>query len=136
MSTTTYITREQLEALFGAAEITKLGTDGAGVDATLTTVNSEVDSYVRVQRPDGLAEVPQALEMAAANICRFYLHKGNCPPNIENRWKAAVAYLRDVAAGKVALPAIADDPDTPEDEADLNSRVSWVVPEWNPKGWM
>lgn len=133
--TTTYITRSQLEALFGATEVARLESEETNIQETLDTVNSEVDSYVRSARPEGLAEVPKALEMAAGNICRFYLNKGNCPPNIELRWKAAVSYLRDVAAGKVALPAIVDDPDTPEDESTLTSGV-WSAPlPWDPQGW-
>lgn len=135
MSTTTYITRAQLEALFGTAEITKLGNEGAGVDATLSAVNAEVDSYVRAIRPAGLEEVPLSLERAAGDLARFYLYKANPMPVVEARWKAAVAYLRDVAAGKVALPAIADDPDTPEDESDQGG-VWFTAPAWEPKGWM
>jgi phage gp36-like protein len=136
MTTTIYITRGQLEALFGVAEIANLESAGAGILATLDTVNSEVDSYVRAARPDGLAEVPKALEMAAANVARFYLQKGNATPVAELRWGAAIKYLRDIAAGKAALPAIPDDPDTDEDESTLDAGVWFTTLPWNPKGWM
>lgn len=137
MTTTIYITRTALENLFGADEIARLSRDGTGVDATIDTVNSEVDSYVRSARPDGLAEVPSALEMAAANLARFYLYKANPPPVVETRWKAAVAYLRDVAAGKVALPALVDDPATPDDESTQGADGVWFTAlSWCPKGWM
>jgi len=136
MTTTTYITRARLEVLFGAPEIARLEKDGAGIEATLGTVNSEVDSYVRVARPNGLAEVPPALEQAAADIARFRLQKSNPLPVVETRWKAAVAYLLAVAAGKVALPAIPDDPATPEDESTLDNGVWFTTLPWNPKGWM
>lgn len=136
MTTTIYITRPQLEALFGVPEIARLESDGAGVQATLDTVSSEVDSYVRAARPDGLVAVPKALEMAAANVARFYLQKGNASPVVELRWKAAVAYLRDIAAGKVALPALPDNPATPEDESTLTAGVWFTTMPWEPKGWM
>jgi phage gp36-like protein len=136
MTTTTYLTRAQLEALFGVPEIARLETDGAGVQATLDTVNDEVDSYVRAARPEGLVAVPKALEMAAANIARFYLQKGNAAPVVELRWTHALKYLRDISAGKVALPAIPDDPATPDDESTLGSGVWFTTVPWNPKGWM
>lgn len=136
MTTPAYITADKLAALFGAGELDRLAKDGTGIDATIETVNSEVDSYVRAARPVGLAEVPTALEMAAANLARFYLYKTNPPPVVETRWKAAVAYLRDVAAGRVALPALVDDPATSEDESTLSDGVWFTTIPFNAKGWM
>lgn len=133
--TTTYITAVQLEALFGSIEIARLAADGAGVEATLDAVNAEVDSYVRNARPAGLPEVPQSLQRSAADIARFVLYKANPPPVVIERWKAATLYLRDVAAGKVALPAIVDDPETPEDESDLTAGVWFQAAESRLIGW-
>lgn len=132
--TTAYITRDILETLFGTAEIAKLETAGAGIVETIATTNSEVDGYVRVARPDGVDPVPKSLEMAAANICRFYLYKNSPPAIVETRWKAAIAYLRDISAGKVALPAIPDDPDTDIDESTVNDRI-WSESPDRMVGW-
>ena len=132
---TTYLTSAQLVALFGSEEITKLAAAGAGVDSTLAAVNAEVDSYVRNARPAGLAEVPQSLQRSAADIARFVLYKANPPPVVAERWKAATLYLRDVAAGKVALPALPDDPATPEDESDLTAGVWFQAGESRLIGW-
>ncbi len=135
MTTTAYITTEQFQSLCRPAELTALTKDGTDPATTLAAVNSEVHSYVASVRPDGLAEVPMALTMAAFNLARFYLYSVNPPPHVVDAWKAAVAYLQSVAAGKVALPAIVDNPDTTEDEGGLEAGVWFVATESRLKGW-
>ena len=118
---TAYITRARLEALFSAAEIAAIAADtGADVAAVIAAANAEADAYVgaAVELPPAAAAIA-LLEAPVADIVRYRLYRDAAPENARARFEDAVAFLRAIAAGKVALPvtAAADDPATAEDES-------------------
>lgn len=129
---TTYITRARLEALFSADEIARLATDtGANVESVIAAANAETDAYVSaaVALPPSTAAIA-LLEAPVADIVRYRLYRDAASDHTRQRFEDAIAFLRAIAAGKVALPIEqpVDDPDTPEDESQAGQPAFGAAP--------
>lgn len=108
-----YATLEDMRGLYGEAEIIALS-DRAGVGTAdealitdaLTRAGSEADSYLSRRYSLPLAEVPPVLKTVVCDIARHLLTGGPTSETdpIEERYKRAVAWLSDVAAGQADLP--------------------------------
>lgn len=118
MTAPAYLTAADLEAFFGADEISQLADTGAGVALVVETANSEVDSYVAQATGGAAIEPPLALKQAAADLARFRLYKDAAPEVVVKRYEAALKYLARIADGKVSLPRPLDNPATPQNEAE------------------
>lgn len=113
MPGTTYATPADMIAAFGLDEMIAV-TDRTGtgqVDAAvaleaLERASSEAESYLAARYPLPLATVPQALAYAVCDMARYRLTGGAAQEteSIAERHRAAVAWLRDVAAGRAVLP--------------------------------
>lgn len=108
-----YATLEDMRGLYGEGELISLsdragtGTvDGALVADALTRAGSEADSYLSRRYVLPLAEVPPVLKTVVCDIARHLLTGGPTTETdpIETRYKRAVAWLGDIAAGKADLP--------------------------------
>lgn len=128
----TYITLEQLQALFGAATIaaTAAETNGGGA-AVLDATNAEIDLYVRSQiGGNTLADAGLAmLRQAAADLALYRLSSGMVSQDMRERAEDALKLLAKVAKPlprggfEVTLPVVlaVDDPDTDEDESAIGA---------------
>lgn len=116
-----YATVADLIAAFGSQEVIAL-TDREGrpeadigtVDSTvaleaLERASSEADTYIAARYALPLSSTPQALVAVVCDIARYRLTGGeaNETDPIASRYKAAVAWLKDVAAGRAVLPGVA-----------------------------
>lgn len=116
-----YATVVDLIAAFGEQEVTAL-TDREGrpeadvgtVDSTvaleaLERASSEADTYIAARYALPLSNTPQALVAVVCDIARYRLTGGEATETdpIAARYKAAVAWLKDVAAGRAVLPGVA-----------------------------
>lgn len=116
-----YATVADLIAAFGSQEVIAL-TDRDGrpeaeigtVDSTvaleaLERASSEADTYIAVRYALPLPTVPQALVAVVCDIARFRLSGGEVTEStpIADRHKAAMAWLKDIAAGRAVLPGVA-----------------------------
>lgn len=104
-----YVTRADLVAFYGEAEVASFDGQGLSLAGIIAAANAEIDSYVRRIEKNPLPEVPTALKMAGADIVRFRLYTNSSNPLYSERYQAAVKYLAAVAAGKVQLPVYTDE---------------------------
>jgi phage gp36-like protein len=105
-----YCTQDDLIKRFGEEELIDLTdlTNTGSVDADrvserIAEATSFINGYLqgRIQLP--LTDVPAVIERFACDITRYHLYINGRPDEVEANYKSAVAYLRDVAAGKVSL---------------------------------
>jgi phage gp36-like protein len=117
-----YATVADLIAAYGTQEVIALtdrderenAEDTAGtVDSTvaleaLERASSEADTYIAVRYALPLASAPQALAAVVCDIARYRLSGGETTETtpIADRYKAAVTWLKDVAAGRAVLPGV------------------------------
>lgn len=112
-----YATRQNLIDRFGEDELIQL-TDRAGdgvIDDTvlnmaLADADATIDSYLAKRYDLPLSLVPPALVPKAAAIARYLLHDESPTEAAKENHKEAIAWLRDVSAGRVELDVGGDTP--------------------------
>lgn len=129
----TYAVQQDLVDRFGSAEIAELTdrTNGTTIDAAvlgkaLQDADDEINGYLAVRYTLPLASPPLILKRLACDIARYFLFEDRATEIVTQRYRDAIAYLKDVAAGKVSIgmdaanaePASADLP-----KADAGDRV-------------
>lgn len=111
-----YIDQAGLVQRFGVAEIDEL--IGADPNATPTPdpgdverlaracedATNVIDGYLAVRYSLPLASVPALVVAWAADIARHELWDERSPDEVRRRYDQAIEQLRDLAAGKLALP--------------------------------
>lgn len=107
-----YATQQDLIDRFGEEELVQL-TDRAEppageIDATvigkaLADADDAVNGYLAARYEVPLASPPLILKRTACDIARYYLYEDRVTEAVRKRYEDAVAYLKDAAAGKVAL---------------------------------
>ena len=121
-----YATTENMIAAFGEADVVAI-TDRAGngavdeavLEAALAAASSEADSYIGRRYALPLGTVPAALTSVVCDIARYRL-TGNMAMEtdpIRERYKLAIAWLEDIAAGRAELPGQDIDGAGGEDDA-------------------
>lgn len=129
--TTQFLTPAQLDAIYGASQVANAHSQtDAEVQSIIDAVNANVDGrarsgYAQAGYPNAWsAEIPVAaismLRKPAAALAFQLLYGQSSPEALVTAAAQAERYLDAVAQGKVLLPplpAIVDDPETPEDES-------------------
>jgi len=106
----TYATQADLEARFGADELTQL-TDriGSGLpDASiiaraLADADAEIDGYLASRYALPLAIVPTALARIACDIARYRLWEDRASEEVRRRYEDARRLMESIAKGMVSL---------------------------------
>ena len=82
--------------------------DAAVLDAALLYACSEADSYLARRYALPLPGVPAVLTAVVCDITRYRLTGGQVSETdpIKDRYKLAIAWLRDLAAGEISLPEL------------------------------
>lgn len=117
-----YATQQDLVDRYGLDEIVQL-TDRTGtgqVDATvvaraLADADAIIDAYVGLVTTLPLSSVPPRLSQAACVIARYSLWQDGHPDRVRLDYEDAIAWLRDIAAGRASLglaPSVAPAPST------------------------
>lgn len=111
-----YATLTDLIERAGEAEIRQIadrdrdGTpDPEVVEAALTDADNAIDGYVFARYSRPLASTPPVLKTWAVSIARYILHRNGAPDHVAQDYKDAISSLKDVAAGRYALPVAADE---------------------------
>lgn len=73
------------------------------VNGALADADSEIDGYVATRYRVPLDPVPSVIRRLACDLARHHLYDDQATEVIQKRRDAAVAVLRDLAAGKVSL---------------------------------
>ena len=102
-----YATRQDLEARFGADEIANLEamhSSPEAINQMLQDASEEIDSYISVIYQLPLPQIPSTLRRVACNITRYRLYYQQPTEEVDNRYKAEIAYLKDIVKGLATLP--------------------------------
>lgn len=107
----TYATLDDLIARAGLDEIRQVadrdrdGTpDDSVVSAALTHADNTVNGYVRARYDLPFTTVPDLVNTWVISIARHFLHRNGAPDHVTADYKDAIAALKDVSAGRIALP--------------------------------
>ena len=82
--------------------------DEAVITQALTDASSLIDGYLAGRYPLPLAHVPTALVPICCDIARHWLYGEQAPEQIGKRYEAAIAFLKSVGRGELALGMSAD----------------------------
>lgn len=114
-----YATQQDLIDRFGQRELIDL-TDRAEpatgvidpvvVAAALTDADELIDSYVGKRYDLPLTTPPPRLVKIAADLARFYLYEDRVTEAVQNAHDTALAFLKDVSAGRAVLDVGGDEP--------------------------
>jgi len=107
-----YVSQVDMILRFGEQELIEL-TDRADppadvidqtvLDMAINDANGLIDTYIKNRYPLALDTAPRPLKRVAADIARYYLHDDHPTEQVEKAYEAALAYLKDVSAGRVSL---------------------------------
>jgi len=73
------------------------------INEALADADSEIDGYVATRYSVPLTPAPSIVKRLACDLVRYHLYDDQATETIQKRRDAAVAVLRDIAAGKVSL---------------------------------
>ena len=73
------------------------------LNQAISDAESAIDGYLAGRYSVPLSPVPAVIKRLACDVARYYLHDDHATESVQKRYDAAIAYLRDVAANKVAL---------------------------------
>lgn len=120
----TYATLDDLIERAGDVEIRQIadrdrdGTpDPEVIAAALDDADNLINGYVAVKYATPLPSVPDIVRTWAVSIARYILHRNGAPDHVGADYKDALAALKDVARGQIALPVAAGET-APVDQAD------------------
>ena len=122
------ITAEEMIRRFGEPEMIQLTNsqgdevNGEVLKAAANRAVTMINSYI-AGRVQALSSLPPPLLGAACDITRYYLYSNNPPDHVVERYKQAMKYLRDIAAGHVTLPNASKGAPTGSMEYTANPRV-------------
>lgn len=106
-----YATLAQLQTAFGAAEVLAVADrdhngvlDTGVVEAALARADAVIDSYLASRYSTPISDtVPVAILNIALDLARYWLYDDAAPERVQDAYTEAVAWLKDVATGKVVL---------------------------------
>ncbi|WOF75317.1 DUF1320 domain-containing protein [Parvibaculaceae bacterium PLY_AMNH_Bact1] len=108
----TYASQQDLIDRFGGQELIRL-TDRAdppsdAIDADIVTraledADADINAYLVRQHSLPLSPVPRLVLNLACDVARYKLHPEHAPEQVEERYKAAIKMLGDLATGKASL---------------------------------
>lgn len=78
--------------------------DSEVVEAALIGADNTIDGYVFARYSRPLPSIPPVLTTWAVSIARYTLHRNGAPDHVAQDYKDAIAALKDVQAGRYALP--------------------------------
>jgi phage gp36-like protein len=110
-----YCSQSDLEKLIPTAELTQLTTesgdepDAAVVAEAIAKADAEIDAYLSVRYSLPLAQVPPLVRSLAEEIALFHLYsrRSVAPQVRRQKYEAAVAFLKQVAAGQAGVDGVA-----------------------------
>lgn len=106
----TYATQQDLVHRFGMDELVELTNRSGGgtldevvVDKALSDADDAMNAYLASRYSLPLAVVPGILKRFACDIARYFLYEDKPTEQVQKRYDDALAWLKDVAAGKASI---------------------------------
>lgn len=114
-----YATRQDLEDRYGATELAQRETmlPNGAVERALADADAVIDGYLAGRYAVPLTPVPDNLPRVACQLARYGLLGAAADERARHDYEDAVAWLKDVAAGRVILPTV-----TPAAETAVQAR--------------
>ncbi len=138
----TYASLEDLTERAGTDEILQIAdrdddlvADPDVIDAALAHADNIVNGYIASKYPLPLATTPPLVLTWATSIARYFLHRDGPPDYVETDYKDAIAALKDVARGLIAIPDIAGAVPEAATGTHLSDIPSQVFSPENLRGW-
>lgn len=123
----TYASLDDLIERAGAEEIRQIADrdrdgvpDTAVIDAALDHAGNIVDGYVGAKYSLPLLSAPPILRTWSVSIARYVLHRNGAPDHVSQDYKDAIAALKDVSRGLIALPDASGAEPTPASSSFLS----------------
>lgn len=88
---------------WGSYDVEAIGKAVANINQAIEDAQSAIDGYLSGRYGAPMATPPAVVKRLACDIARYYLHDDQASETIQKRYDAAIAFFRDVAAGKVTL---------------------------------
>lgn len=108
-----YLTRNELIDAFGENEISRLEINitksnevveqHKASETAIRNASNKADSYLSVRYDLPLPSVPDNLKTCVADIARYLMYKDKPIEEVENRYKDAMTYLKDLGANRARL---------------------------------
>lgn len=107
-----YLEQSDLERRYGADEVAQRlsALPPGALGDILRDTESMIDGYLASQYSIPLTEVPDSVTAAASAIARYKLLGDSVTEHARDEFRDAVAWLRDVASGRVRLQQAATAP--------------------------
>ncbi|HZP98039.1 MAG TPA: DUF1320 domain-containing protein [Reyranella sp.] len=116
---TAYTDQSELTTRFGAEELLGIADrDGDGtIDADVVTqaiaaAQATIDSYIGTRYALPLVTVPATVKKVCQDLARYELYTIEAPKAVSDKYDQAIAWLKDISAGRASLdapaPAAAD----------------------------
>jgi len=100
-----YLTSAQFATSYGEGELSELTGDEPSVfDAAESSAASLIDGFVGSRYALPLAAVPELVRGWAGDITRYRLWEDRAPEEVRRRYEDAIAQLKMLASGSIALP--------------------------------
>lgn len=107
----TYCTKDDLDKLLPARELLELTTDSgsepdpAVINECISKADAEIDSYLGLRYQVPFANAPARVQALAVDLAIYHLYsrRSVVPAVREKNYQQALAFLREVAAGKAVL---------------------------------
>ena len=101
-----YLTVDDLQARYPADAYLLADTDA--VSAAIAVAVAEADGYLAGRYSLPLPAVPPVLVGRLCDMARYRLWRDEASDEVRTRYRDAVAWLRDLSAGRAALVFVAD----------------------------
>lgn len=88
---------------WGAADAEAAGKAMENINQAITDAQSVIDSYLSSRYGTPLPTPGAVVTRLASDIARYYLYDDHATETVQKRYDAAIAFFRDVAAGKGSL---------------------------------
>lgn len=88
---------------WGSGDVEAVGAVMASIDQAIEDAQSAIDGYLSSRYSTPMPTPPAVVKRLACDIARYYLHDDRATETIQKRYDAALAFFRDVSAGKVSL---------------------------------
>jgi len=139
----TYATLADLTERAGDAEIRQVadrdrdGTpDPEVIAAALEDADNTVNGYVGAKYALPLSSVPAVVVTWAVSIARYVLHRNGAPDHVRDDYKDAIAALKDVSRGLIALPVeVGETPPTTVNGTVMSAHPDPVFTPEKLRGW-
>lgn len=88
---------------WSATDVEAVGRSMSNIEQAIDDAQSAIDGYLSGRYGTPMATPPAIVKRLACDMARYFLYDDHATETVQKRYDAAIAFFRDVAAGKVTL---------------------------------